>query len=105
MASLDGSKESRRDGAESASVEESGEISFCIYVLDGAVRCMVGGRRIFIDQGRWIGCFWCQWNIPKAVGGIASSHDDDLSIFYDLDIEFAKKRDAVVVTELPDRNE
>ena len=66
-----------------------------MFIADHAVcKVLLGGaggtRRVF---GR-------KWNVPKSVGCVSCSFDNDLPVFDDVHVVLGKKSNAVVVTEL-----
>jgi hypothetical protein len=77
-------------------VKENGEVLLGCGVSEGTVGDM-------LDWG-WDEGFGGQWDVPKAIFGIAFADDDDFSFFLDFDVVFCENGDTIVVAKLPNRD-
>jgi hypothetical protein len=82
-------------------MEESCKLAFRLFASDHAV-CKVLLR--CAGRGTCLG-FGGEWDVPKSVGCVSLSFDDDFPVFEYVDVVFGEKGDTVVVTELADGNE
>jgi hypothetical protein len=77
-------------------MEKDSEVLFGGGVANGAVGV--------VSSWWWAGLLFrrrlrgWEWDVPKAVCGIAVADDDDLAVFDDVDMVLGEESDAVVVT-------
>jgi hypothetical protein len=72
-------------------MQEGCEGLFGVNIADGAV-CAMSGVGWGVGTGRLFGerFFWCQGDVPQAIGAVAFACNDDLSSFLDFDVIFGE---------------
>ena len=88
-------------GLNTVPCRNAARVTFCLVRSDGAVRTLCVGARFSGSNNTW----WVKWDVPQAIGFVAVTFDDDISIFYDVDIVFCEYCGAIVATDLVNGDE